>query len=103
MIMMTLNHDMPPGYAAEMRQDRLNWIAGNARLLETRDDRHLEILVEMASSAVGGATRAIARSRSREEADEVVNIAMEIFAKLVTTVMEDAHSRPAERELVAHE
>jgi len=40
-------------------------------------------LVEMASMAIAGAVRVIARCPTRDEADEVVDVAMKIFTHMI--------------------
>lgn len=81
--------DAPPGFIADSRTVMHEWLNMNARLLETgrgprsKHDRATMVLVEMASSAIGGASRAVASCATREEADEVVELAMAVFANMI--------------------
>ena len=102
--------DAPPGFIADSRTVMHEWLNMNARLLETRRgprskrDRATMVLVEMASSAIGGASRAVASCATREEADEVVELAMAVFANMIehATGTPEAHPlNPTPRALTS--
>jgi AcrR family transcriptional regulator len=78
------NHEAPPRFVAEARALVHEWLQMNARLLKLPDDRSTEVLVEMASMAIAGAVRVIAACPTREEADEVVDVAMRIFTHMIS-------------------
>lgn len=81
--------DAPPGFMADSRAAMHEWLNMNARLLATgrgprsTHDRATMVLVEMASSAIGGASRAVASCATRQEADEVVELAMAVFSNMI--------------------
>jgi AcrR family transcriptional regulator len=75
--------DMPPGFAAESRAVTEEWVRMNTQLLKFPENRDTQVLVEMASAAIGAAVRLISQCAVREDADEVVEIAMSIFARLM--------------------
>jgi AcrR family transcriptional regulator len=77
------NNDAPPRFVAEARALIHEWLQMNARLLKLPDDRSTEVLVEMASMAIAGAVRVIARCPTRDDADEVVEVAMQIFTHII--------------------
>ncbi len=88
------DQDAPPGFFADSRTSMREWLNMNARLLAMgREDEHSDmtttVLIEMASAAIAGATRSVAACSTREEADEVVNVAMTIFSNMFDVARHD--------------
>jgi AcrR family transcriptional regulator len=92
-IIMVVNGNVPPGFSAASRDATAEWIRMNTKLLEMPEDRFTQVLVDMASSAIGGASHRIAECKTREEADEIVELAMRIFSRMIeSAVGQDANS-----------
>lgn len=82
-VRMVADGDVPPGFSAESRAATDEWLRMNARLLRMPDNRSTQVLVGMASAAIGGAARVIAECETRADADEVVEFVMQIFSHMI--------------------
>ncbi|WP_051684240.1 TetR/AcrR family transcriptional regulator [Blastococcus sp. URHD0036] len=81
---MALNGDLPPGFSAEDRALSRSWLRLHAeQLLDLPAGTATQVLVEMASAAMGGACRAVAACTTRAEADVVVDAALDVLRRMV--------------------
>lgn len=80
---MALNGDLPPGFSAEDRALSRSWLRGQAELLDLPAGTATQVLVEMASAAMGGACRAVAACTTRAEADVVVDAALDVLRRMI--------------------
>lgn len=81
---MALNGDLPPGFSAEDRALSRSWLRVHAeQLLDLPAGTATQVLVEMASAAMGGACRAVAACTTRDEADVVVDAALDVLRRMV--------------------
>jgi AcrR family transcriptional regulator len=80
---MALNGDLPPGFSAEDRALSRSWLRVHAELLDLPAGTATQVLVEMASAAMGGACRAVAACTTRAEADAVVDAALDVLRHMV--------------------
>ncbi|MFF5289563.1 TetR/AcrR family transcriptional regulator [Paractinoplanes globisporus] len=76
-------NDVPPGFVAESRAITEEWVRMNTRLLNVPDNLATKVMVEMAAAAIGVASRLISLCSTQDEAEEVVETSMRIFARLV--------------------
>jgi AcrR family transcriptional regulator len=82
-VSMVVNGNVPPGFSAASRDATEEWVRMNTLLLKMPEDLSTQVLVDMASSAIGGASNLIAECKTREEADQVVELAMRIFSRMI--------------------
>ncbi len=80
---MALNGDLPPGFSAEDRALSKSWLRVHTDLLDLPEGVATQVLVEMASAAMGGACRAVAACTTRAEADVVVDAALDVLCRMV--------------------
>lgn len=85
---MALNGDLPPGFSAEDRALSRSWLRAHAPLLDLPEGVATQVLVEMASAAMGGACRAVAACGTRAEADRVVDAALDVLRHMVPGLTE---------------
>lgn len=82
-VRMALDHDLPPGFSAEDRALSRAWLRVQAELLDLPQGTATQVLVEMASAAMGGACRSVAACVTRAEADVVVDAALVVLRHMV--------------------
>jgi AcrR family transcriptional regulator len=80
---MTINGDVPPGFSVESRAATDEWLHMNTRLLQMPDDHATRVLVRMAAHAIGGACNVITECATREEVDQAVELAMQVFDRMI--------------------
>ena len=81
---MALNGDLPPGFSAEDRALSRSWLRVHAeQLLDLPAGTATQVLVEMASAAMGRACRAVVAWTVRAEADVVVDAALDVLRRMV--------------------
>ena len=94
-ISMVRTGNVPPGFSASSRDATDEWVRMNTFLLKMPEDLSTQVLVDMASYAIGGAANLIAECKAREEADKVVELAMQVFARMIgPSVGENVNSFP---------
>ncbi|SEP19681.1 TetR/AcrR family transcriptional regulator [Trujillonella endophytica] len=86
---MALNGDLPPGFSAEDRALSRSWLRVHAELLELPEGTATQVLVEMASAAMGGACRAVAACATEAEAAVVVDAALAVLRRMLPGIAEN--------------
>ena len=100
LIKMVVTGDVPPGFSSESREANDDWLRMNTRLLQMPDDPdglYTKALVRMAANAIGGACQLISECGTAAEAEQSVEVAMEIFSRMIasaTGAPPEAFSRP---------
>ncbi|MBB5139763.1 AcrR family transcriptional regulator [Thermocatellispora tengchongensis] len=90
--------DTPPGFGQRMRRINQDWLRQNSMLLRDpdaleRDDAlGVRAVVAIVTEAMGGICREVANCATREEAEELVARAIDVFARLADTG--HGHLRP---------
>ncbi|MEU8271851.1 helix-turn-helix domain-containing protein [Sphaerisporangium sp. NPDC049002] len=90
--------DTPPGFGLRMRRINQDWFRQNAALLREspnllgQDDAlGVRAMVAIVTDAMGGICREVAACATREEAEELVARAIDVFARLTNVPSEGNH------------
>ena len=86
LVHMALNGDLPPGFSGEDRALTRPWLQVHAELLHLPAGTQTQVLVEMASAAMGGACRAVAACATAEDAEVVVDAALDVLRRMVPSL-----------------
>lgn len=93
--------DTPPGFGLRMRRINQEWLRQNAALLGQNigrrgasDQLATRVLVAIVTDAMSGICREVAACATRDEAEELVNRAIEVFARLTGLDSSGGHDLP---------
>ncbi|MBB4944215.1 AcrR family transcriptional regulator [Streptosporangium album] len=96
--------DTPPGFGLRMRRITQDWLRQNSTLLREsantlgQDDAlGVRAIVAIVTEAIGGICREVAACATREEAEELVARAIDVFARLANSPSDNQY-RPDSRE-----
>ncbi|WP_084464651.1 TetR/AcrR family transcriptional regulator [Microtetraspora fusca] len=88
--------DTPPGFGLRMRRINQDWFRQNSALLRDSanapghdDPLAVRAIVAIVTDAMGGICREVAACATREEAEELVARAIDVFARLANSPMEN--------------
>ncbi len=93
-----VDKDGPPGFELMRRTRGHEWLRKNSLLLHARDDAIGRVTVSVLTTVIGEASREVMASRTRREAEAIVDAAVEMIERLGVLAEEADHlDLPADR------
>lgn len=94
-VLLVADGDTPPGFGLRMRRINQEWLrrngallSGNTNLFASDDSLGARALVAIVTDAMSGICREVAACATREEAEELVARAIDVFARLADVQLE---------------
>jgi AcrR family transcriptional regulator len=84
-VRMIADGDTPPGFQGLARQFTRRWVGQNEGLLNSGDAVTTRVLLAIVTDSIDGICREIAACRSRAEAGEIIERALDVFARIGRT------------------
>jgi AcrR family transcriptional regulator len=81
-VRMTADGDTPPGFQGLARQSTRRWVRQDKTLSSSGDPVTTRVLLAIVTDSIDGICREVAACKSQGEADEIIERALDVFARI---------------------